>query len=214
MRCFLPAFAVSALTVMGLTTQSLGAMPDHPPLSAADRADLERLSGALNAVHTLRGSFVQIGPEGQVDEGRFYIDKPGRMRFEYAPPNPTLIVSDGKDVVVENTQLNTTDRYPLWQTPLNLILGEGLDLRRDSEIVGVEHQAGQLVVNARSHSQQAAGNITLVFSEPDLALKQWSVVDAQGLLTTVSVRDVKKDAAVDPSLFLTSTLAAAPRKED
>ncbi len=191
------------VAVVCLAVFSQGMMP--PPqqtLSEADRADLGRLSEALNAVHTLEGSFVQIGPEGQVDQGRFYIDKPGRMRFEYAPPNPTLIVSDGKDVVVENTKLNTIDRYPLWETPLDLILGNDLDLRHNDAIVSVEHQEGRLVVNARSHSKRANGNITLVFSEPDLALRQWTVVDAQGLLTTVSVRDYKKDAAVNPSLFV------------
>ncbi|HWE06106.1 MAG TPA: outer membrane lipoprotein carrier protein LolA, partial [Rhizomicrobium sp.] len=91
--------------IAALAAVSLDAAPITPPsgFSQADRADLERLSNALNAIHTLEGTFVQIGPEGQVDQGKFFIQKPGRMRFEYTPPNPTLVVSDGRWVAVENT---------------------------------------------------------------------------------------------------------------
>jgi outer membrane lipoprotein-sorting protein len=176
--------------------------PSHSGFGPAERSELERVSEALNAIHTLQGRFVQIGPEGQLDQGRFYIDKPGRMRFEYAPPNPTLIVSDGRWVAVENRNLHTTDRYALWTTPLNLILGDNIDLRDNTDITGVDQQNGQLIIRARAHNGQANGSITLVFSEPDLALRQWTVRDAQGLLTTVSVSDVKKDLAIDPGLFV------------
>jgi outer membrane lipoprotein-sorting protein len=203
-----------ALFGLGFGILSLGAVPEpqRGGFSPAVRSDLERVSEALNAIHTLEGSFVQIGPEGQVDQGRFYILKPGRMRFEYAPPNPTLIVSDGRWVAVENTKLNTTDRYALWTTPLDLILGNDVDLRDNSQIVGVDHQEGQLVIDAHSHSGSANGNVTLVFSEPDLTLKQWTVVDAQGLLTTVSIRNVRRDVTIDPSLFVIAATAVKKTK--
>jgi outer membrane lipoprotein-sorting protein len=117
-----------------------------------------------------------------------------------------LVVSDGRWVAVQNTRLNTTDRYALWTTPLDLILGNDIDLRDNSEMVGVERGPGELVVNARSHSGRVNGNITLVFSEPDLALKQWTVTDPQGLLTTVSIRDVKTNVPLDPGLFVIRNL--------
>lgn len=167
----------------------------------ADIADLDRVSDWLNANQSLKGTFVQIGPEGHVDEGRFYIQKPGRMRFEYASPNPTLIVSDGSTVAITNKALNTTDRYPIWTTPLNLILSDSVNLKHNPAIIAVTHQDGQLVIGARSHSSRAEGNITLVFSEPNLQLAQWTVIDAQGLSTTVSVRDLKPDPQPDASLF-------------
>jgi len=188
-------------------------MPSLGGLSASERADLERVSEALNAIHTLEGTFVQIGPEGQIDQGKFFIDKPGRMRFEYAPPNPTLIVSDGEWVAVENTRLATTDRYALWTTPLDLILGNNVDLRDDAQVVGVEHQNGQIVVEARAHSGRVNGNITLVFSEPNLALKQWTVRDAQGLLTTVSIAAAKAGVALDPGLFVIAGQPPARKAE-
>jgi len=173
----------------------------QPRFTPADQADLDRVSAYLNAMHSLKGNFVQIGPEGHVDEGRFYILKPGRMRFEYAPPNPTLVVSDGSTVAVTNKQLNTTDKYPIWTTPLSMI-----DLKNNPAIISVTHQEGDLVIAARSHSSRAEGNLALVFSvEPGLALKQWTVIDAQGLTTTVNVTDIKADAQLDSSLFAISS---------
>ena len=171
-------------------------------LSDSDKADLDRVSAALNAIHTMKASFVQIGPEGQVDNGSVYIEKPGRMRFEYAQPNPTLVVSDGATVAVENRRLDTVDRYPIWSTPLNLILSGDVNLKKNEEIAGVQHQAGELIVDARAHSSKVNGNITLVFAEPDLELRQWTIVDAQGLATTVSIRDVSPNVPLDPSLFV------------
>ena len=189
----------------------MAAVPSHlrGGFDSQERSELERVSEAMNAIHTLQGRFVQIGPEGQMDQGHFYIDKPGRIRFEYALPNPTLIVSDGRWVAVENRSLHTMDRYALWTTPLNLILGDDIDLRDNTDIIGVAQQNNQLIIQARAHNGQANGAITLVFSEPDLALRQWTVHDAQGLLTTVSVSDVKKDVAVDPGLFGITSQASA-----
>ncbi|MGD0142865.1 MAG: outer membrane lipoprotein carrier protein LolA [Rhizomicrobium sp.] len=204
--------AVFFSVVAGSASAADFAQTMQPRFTPADQADLDRISAYLNATHALNGSFVQIGPEGQVDEGRFYIQKPGRMRFEYAPPNPTLIVSDGSTVAVINKKLNTTDRYPIWTTPLSLILSDEIDLKKNPAIIGLGHQDGQLVVNARSHSSRATGNITLVFSAPNIELRQWTVIDAQGLTTTVSVRDLKPDAPLDSTLFTIADAAAKSEK--
>ena len=89
---------VVALFALGLASAALAATPGflHYERSQADQDDLDRISAYLNAIHTMKGSFVQLGPDGQIDEGVFYIEKPGRMRFEYHAPNPVLIVSDGE----------------------------------------------------------------------------------------------------------------------
>jgi outer membrane lipoprotein-sorting protein len=176
-------------------------------MSDADKADLDRVSDYLNTIHTLKAVFVQIGPEGQVDEGTVWLDKPGKIRFEYAAPNPTLVVSDGSQVAVENRQLQTVDHYPLWSTPLDLIVSDDVNLKKNPTIAGVEHQPGELIVHAREHSDKVNGNLTLVFAEPTLELRQWTVVDGQGLSTTVSIRDVQTGVPVDPSLFTIPTAA-------
>ncbi|HEY1962098.1 MAG TPA: outer-membrane lipoprotein carrier protein LolA [Rhizomicrobium sp.] len=166
-------------------------------------ADLDRLSEALNAIHSLKGEFSQVDPSGTVESGDVYIEKPGKMRFEYKPPSGTLVVSDGVDVAVFNKKLNTTDRYPLASTPLNLLLSDHVNLKGSQYVVGLEHRPGFMVVHARSTDRRLTGNITIVFSDPGLELRQWTVVDAQGLATTVSLRNVQTGVALEPALFLT-----------
>ena len=105
-----------------------GHMP--PPKMASftpeQRAQLDKISAYLNSIRTLKGSFVQLDPNGNLEEGDFYLEKPGRMRFEYRPPSAVLVVSDGDTVAVKNTKLRTVDRYPLTDTPLDLLLGDDL----------------------------------------------------------------------------------------
>jgi outer membrane lipoprotein-sorting protein len=169
--------------------------------NASDSADLDKVSDYLNGIKTMRGGFVQIGPQGQVDNGKFYILKPGRMRFDYDPPNPTLVISDGLSIAVYNTKLNTANRYPLLSTPLDLLLSDHLDLKDDSDVVSVERQTGELIVNARASGKNASGDITIVFSYPTIELRQWTIIDAQGLPTTVSLRDVMRGIPLPESAF-------------
>jgi outer membrane lipoprotein-sorting protein len=168
---------------------------------AAGRADLDRVSAYLNSIRTLQGDFVQIGPDGQVDQGRFYLEKPGRMRFEYRPPNPILIVADGRTVAVFNSKLKTVDRYPLSATPLDLILANDIDLRHNSAILAVRHEAGALIVEARTSTNRNTANLTLAFADPELELRQWTIIDDQGLTTTLALRDLQQGVTVDARLF-------------
>lgn len=96
------------------------------PLKPQDIADLAKVSAYLNAITSLKSSFVQVGPNGELDQGVLYARKPGRLRFEYAPPSPYLIVSDGVTIAVANNKLRTVDRYPLVDNPLNIILRENM----------------------------------------------------------------------------------------
>jgi outer membrane lipoprotein-sorting protein len=180
---------------------AVGGPAQAASFSRADQADLDRVSAALNAIHTLQGRFTQTGPDGHIDEGVVYIKKPGEMRFEYAAPSPTLIVSDGLDIAVFNTQLHTVDRYPLSVTPLNILLSDHVDLSRNNAVTGIEHQAGSLIVDARSTDRRASGTISIVFSDPGLVLKQWTVIDAQGLATTVTLRNVQQGPDLPDSIF-------------
>jgi outer membrane lipoprotein-sorting protein len=169
--------------------------------TAQQSADLDRVSAYLNSIKTMRGGFTQIGPQGQVDQGKFYILKPGKIRFDYDPPNPTLVISDGLSIAVYNTRLNTADRYPLTGTPLNLLLSDRLDLKKSSMITGVQHSPGQLIVTGRARDRNATGSITIVFTDPELELRQWTIVDAQGLPTTVSINNVQQGVALPESAF-------------
>jgi len=191
---------------LGLLAATFGVAGADPVgravFTPAQRADLTRVNAYLNSIHTMTGGFSQIDPNGDIDQGTFAIAKPGKMRFEYKPPTPSLIVSDGKTVAVQNSRLKTVDRYSLSDTPLDIILGDNVDLLNDHSITGVEHQQDALVVHARSRGSNAQGNISLVFAEPNLELRQWTVVDNQGLQTTVVLRDVRIGADVSHISFL------------
>jgi outer membrane lipoprotein-sorting protein len=201
MRRFMLAILI-ALPASLLMGAGQPAPQRHLDLGPADAAELDRISAYLNAVTTLKGGFLQIAPSGDESEGTFYISKPGRMRFEYKPPTPTLLVADGRTVAVANTRLNTVDRYPLSETPLGLILNNDIDIRHNPALVSIEHQQGSIVINLRSSSNRTNANISLVFAEPEFELRQWTVIDNQGLSTTVALRDQQPGAVLAPSLFV------------
>ncbi|MBI3675918.1 MAG: outer-membrane lipoprotein carrier protein LolA [Proteobacteria bacterium] len=177
-----------------------------------DVTDFDRISAALNSIQTMAGQFVQIGPNGEIDQGTFYISKPGKMRFDYQPPNPTMVVSNGLSLSVYNNKLKTRDSYPLSTTPLNILLSTHVNLKNNSAVIGLERQQGALILNARSNDRRMTGNITIVFAEPALELRQWTVIDAQGLATTVSLRNVQTGVAVSDTLFGLKETTASPGK--
>jgi outer membrane lipoprotein-sorting protein len=176
--------------------------PRHIEFSEADRADLDRISTYLNSVRTLQGDFVQIGPNGELDQGRFYLQKPGKLRFEYQPPSPLLIVSDGRWVGVSNSKLNSTTRYPLSSLPFDMLLDDKVDLRRENSIMRVVRQPGTLVIEARTSRNRTKPNIAITFAEPQLELRQWTIIDDQGLPTTVALRNLQVGVALNDSLFV------------
>jgi outer membrane lipoprotein-sorting protein len=180
----------------------ISAVPAFAAYTDQELSDLDHLTTALNDIHSLKADFVQIDPNSAVEQGEVYIEKPGKMRFEYKPPSSVLVVSDGIDIAVFNKKLNTTDRYPLSTTPLNILLSDHVNLRENKNVIGVDHQNGDIVVHARSSDRRSNANIAILFS-PDFHLKQWTVVDAQGLATTVTITNVQTGATLAPELFLT-----------
>lgn len=186
-----------ALAGAGLTVALLPASG----LAAVSQADLTRISNYLNGIGTMEGTFVQVGPDGDVSEGRFFMRRPGRIRFEYQPPNPTLLVADGFWVGVYDTADGTLDRFPLSETPLDLLLRDRVDLRREGAIQSVERSAGQLRVRAVDPDAPRQGSITMVFNDNPLELVQWIVTDGQGLTTTVALSQIRRNVQLDPGLF-------------
>ena len=169
--------------------------------SAQEKAQLDRISAYLNGIRTLRSEFVQIGPEGGADQGELYIEKPGRIRFAFRQPNPVTIVATGGAIYVKNARLNTEDKYDLSDTPLGLLLNDKVDLARNKAVLGVAEQNGALIVRARTSANRNNSNITLVFSTPGLELRQWTVKDNQGGVTTVALQSPQIGASLDQALF-------------
>ena len=207
-RIFIASCALVAALALGGAGQPAPRAP-HPSYSDAQKADLDRVSGALNAIHTLKSGFLQIGPQGQVAEGEFYLEKPGKVRFAYSPPSPVLIVATKGTVYVKNAKLNTIDRYDLSDTPLGLILDNDVDLKTNPAVIGVDNRDGAIVVQARTSRNRNRSNITLVFDAASMELRQWTVKDNQGGITTVALRQPQPGATLDDSLFAVPVKTAA-----
>jgi outer membrane lipoprotein-sorting protein len=148
------------------------------------------------------GDFVQIGPDGGRTVGKFYIQKPGKVRFEYEPPSPIDVIADGSSVVVRDRKLATQDLYPLSQTPLRYLLADQIDLARDTNLIGVS-QDNTFVTVTIEEKQILVGThrIVLMFGARDMQLRQWTVTDPQGFDTTVAVNNLDVAHKPDPSLF-------------
>lgn len=165
------------------------------------KADLDKVSAYLNAIHSLKADFIQIGPNGEVDQGELDIQKPGQIRFAFRPPSPMLIVATDGEIYVKNSRLNTVDHYDLSDTPLGILLNEHIDLKTNRSVMGVSEQNGALIIQARSAINRNRSNITLVFAWPELELRQWVVKDNQGGNTTVALGNLDVGAKLDPSIF-------------
>jgi outer membrane lipoprotein-sorting protein len=170
---------------------------------AKQRATLDRVSLYLSSVQTMVGNFVQIGPDGGRTQGTFYIQKPGKVRFEYNPPTPIDIIADGSSVVVRDRNLATQDLYPLSQTPLRYLLADRIDVLRDTDVVSVSTD-DTFVTVVIEEKQLVAGTsrLLIMFDAKDLQLKQWTVTDPQGLDTTVAVFNLDSTKKPDPNLFV------------
>jgi outer membrane lipoprotein-sorting protein len=163
--------------------------------------DLARITNYLNGITTLEGNFIQVGPDGELSEGLFYLRRPGRLRFEYEPPNPALIIADGTWVGVYDKRLNTLDRIPIGSTPLDILLSKRVDLREEGAVQSIENQGGLMRVRAIDPDAPDQGSITMVFADNPLELRQWIVVDPQGLTTTVALSDIRSNVKLDAKLF-------------
>ena len=167
------------------------------------RALLDRISMYLSSVQTMVGNFVQIGPDGARTEGTFYIQKPGRVRFDYNPPSPIDIISDGSSVVVRDRKLATKDLFPLSQTPLRYLLADRIDLLHDADIVSVtSDDTFATVVIEEKELMIGTNRLMIMFDAKDLTLKQWTVTDPQGFDTTVAVYNLDSTKKPDPNLFV------------
>jgi outer membrane lipoprotein-sorting protein len=200
-----------------LTTGATSAAPPDPVIpdprrntpasifssfDANQKAQAAKVSSYLSSLQTLVGNFVQVGPDGSKTKGDFYIQKPGKVRFEYDAPSPIDIVADGSSVAVRDRKLATQDIYPLSQTPLRYLLSDRIDLLKDTNVVNVT--SDDVFVSVTIEEKQAligTSRLMLMLGAKDGQLKQWTVTDPQGYDTTVAVYNLDSSKKVDPGLF-------------
>ncbi|MEO0680956.1 MAG: outer membrane lipoprotein carrier protein LolA [Pseudomonadota bacterium] len=191
-----------AAPLAALALAAFAAAAPLAPVEAQSGRDLARINAYLNALDTAEGDFVQIAPNGETSDGRFFIDRPGKIRFEYTPPNPGLVVSDGTWVAIYDMRDCSKQTTSLSTTPLELLLAERVDLRRDGVVTGIESRPGQMRVTAVNPDNAGQGSITLIFNENPLELRQWIITDAEGQVTTIALSDVRRGVSVPIEKFL------------
>ena len=200
-----------------LTTGTTSALPPDPVIpdprrnlpvnifatfDANQKAQAAKVSAYLSSLQTLVGNFVQVAPDGTKTKGDFYIQKPGKLRFEYEPPTPIDIVADGSALAVRDRKLATQDIYPLSQTPLRFLLSDRIDLLKDTNVVAVTADNMFISVTIEEkHALIGTSRLMLMVGAKDGQLKQWTVTDPQGYDTTVAIYNLDTSKKLDPGLF-------------
>jgi len=198
---------LSRRAFLGVAFATIAAFPalaaEPLKLDPAQLGAVNAISDYLNSFKTLQGEFTQISPKGNMSQGIFYIAKPGKMRFEYAPPNPFLIVSDGTWLTIKNVKKEKGDQFPLSQTPLRLVLGDKVNIAGDTNIIDFQDQDGMTTVTVEDKKNTlGSGQLTLVYDQARKVLQQWIVTDGKGRKTTVSLENLQPGIKPDPALFV------------
>jgi outer membrane lipoprotein-sorting protein len=178
-----------------------GAAPSAFQPTAQDRADLARVEAYLNSLHTLKAHFLQVAPNGGISEGTAWVERPGRMRFQYDPPAPFVLVAGHGLLVFRDLKLNQTSNLFLSQTPLGILLADKVMLSGGVTVTGMARLPGQLQVSLVRTGKSSDGTLTLIFTDPPLALRQWTVIDAQRKETRVTLSNVELGGSFNQGLF-------------
>lgn len=171
-------------------------------LSADQKRSLQKINAFMNSYQSLKSDFTQISSKGQTAQGTLLISKPGKLRFEYAPPNPMLIVSDGKWLTIKNRVKEKGDQFPLSATPLRLVVSPQVDLAAETDVIGFESKDGITSISLADRKSSLGGYIVLVFDEQRNQLQQWIIVDGKDRRTTVQLANIETGGRFDPKLFI------------
>jgi len=174
----------------------------------ADKIPLGELSGYLNRLTTAETDFTQINADGSIATGKLYIKRPGRVRFEYAPPDRSLVLASAGSVAIFDAKSNQPpEQYPLKRTPLNLILAKDVNLGRAQMVVGHVEDGTSTRVRAQDPENPEYGTIDLVFTAAPVTLRQWVITDDLGQQTTVILGELQTGGDYPPSLCSIETEA-------
>lgn len=176
--------------------------PDSNILQEAEAvARIRAINDYFNKTANMQGIFLQTDADNTQKKGKFYFERPGKVRFDYATPSKQKIISDGKYLAIEDHDLKTSDRYPLESTPFRMLLAKEVDFIRDARILGLDQTADMVILTVEDKSADAGGQIRLFFSKPDLLLKEWLITDAQGLTTKIELQNLELNKTVSADLF-------------
>jgi len=169
--------------------------------AAAETLSLNELSRYLNTLKQAKGSFTQINSDGTISTGTIFLKRPGRVRFEYNPPEQALVLAGGGAVAIIDKKVKTSEQYPLKRTPLSIILARNVNLARADMVTGHSSDGTSTTVRAQDPEHPEYGNIELVFTGSPTELRQWRINDDAGNSTTVILGELDKSASLGELMF-------------
>ena len=170
-------------------------------LSAEDQAAVSRIEDYINSIDTLQARFIQLNPNGRFVEGALYIQRPGRLRFEYDPPIPYRLIVDGGRVIFYDADLDAPAYLSVDDTPLDILLADKVSLSNGVEVTKVERGHGTLRVTLIWSKRRDQGSVQITFSERPFELKKWSLISPNGVAVHIAILNPRFGIALDPKLF-------------
>lgn len=194
--------------LLGLLAFAPVAASAAPPPPAAgleqapDATVIAKVQDYLNGLRSLKARFLQVAPNGALTRGTAWLERPGRMRFQYDPPTPLLLVAGHGMILFSDTKLGQTTNIPIGQTPLGILLADHIDLTHDGvRVTNVRRLPGEVQLTMVRTASPGEGSLTLSFATDPLTLRGWTVVDPQRQQTSVTLYDIQLGGTFDPALF-------------
>ncbi|MCF6197424.1 MAG: outer membrane lipoprotein carrier protein LolA [Emcibacter sp.] len=194
----------SLIATLGLSGPALAIKPDSiipVERSEKDLETIKKVEESLNSIHSLRASFVQRAPDGTVAEGMVYLERPGKLRFDYGKDAPFLVVSNGSLLTFVDYEVKQVNRWPIKKTPLGILVDKEIKLDSSVEIPDIIRFAGLIKIPVIDPKRRDYGYIILIFEESTMELRAWESVDAQGYTTRVALVNPEYNVAIDKKRF-------------
>jgi outer membrane lipoprotein-sorting protein len=185
-----------------LTALTAAAPRDARALSDADNADIARVEAYLDSVRSIRADFVQVASTGAFAEGEFRLRRPGKLRLDYKPPSHIQVYSTGTWLIYVDTRLGEVTYVPVSSTIVGFLIRDTIRLSGDVRVVGLDRGAETLTLHVVQTKEPDAGRLTLTFDLSPLQLRQWTVTDAQGIETRVTLVGAETNVAIGDDVFL------------
>ena len=191
-------------------TDTLGAQNQRVGIDSKKFSAIERINTYLNEIKTLRADFLQVATNGEIASGKLYMSRPGKIRFEYKPPSPILILSDGTFLIYIDKHLEGMTHFFLSNSPISFLVKKSVRITDDTEIISFSQKANIIRIKLAKLNQIDKGTITLNFTNQPFDLRKWVVTDPQGVETTVILSNMEKNITLNPKLF---EFEGFPKKE-
>ena len=171
-------------------------------ISAENQQDLKRIETFLNGMETVRAGFLQVSSNGTIATGKLLLSRPGKMRFEYDPPVPIMMIADGTFLIYIDKELKHVIHSWLSKSLIGFLVEEDIKLNGDVTVTKFKKGSNILRATLVRTKDPEQGSITLIFSDQPLALRQWIITDQQGIRTTVTLSNLESVLKIDPKLFI------------